>query len=182
MEKQSTESVTSSERDIVSFRLAERTYALPLSAVVQIIPMVAFTPLPQAHDAVEGIMNYRGNAVLIVNLRRYLNLPEIPLKLHTPIILIRMESRLLGLIVDEVLDVTTAPALRVISLADIVPERLGSISALEGVLHTGQDAILLVNLPQLFSGTSLRLLPDTTGNGADPQPAPVAEAAIEETV
>ncbi|MBN2003890.1 MAG: purine-binding chemotaxis protein CheW [Anaerolineae bacterium] len=180
MGEQNVEPVTLSEREIVSFRLAERTYALPLSAVVQIIPMVAFTPLPQAHKAVEGIMNYRGNAALVVNLRRYLDLSEIPLKLHTPIILTRVESRLLGLIVDEVLDVITVPVSQAISLTDIVPEGLGSISALEGVLHNRQDAILLLDLARLFAGTPLTLLPDTMGNGSDPHPSPVTEMALEE--
>ncbi len=182
MEDQNMGATVLAERDIVSFRLAERMYALPLSAVVQIIPMVAFTPLPQANAVVEGIMNYRGRAALIINLRRHLNLPPVPFKLHTPIILIQMESRLLGLIVDEVLDVTVVPALQVTPLADVVPEGLGSLSVIEGVIYNERDAILLMSLPRLFSGTSLNLLPDVVGNGPDLQPCPVAEMSIEEVV
>ncbi len=135
---------------VVAFQLAEKTYALPLNCVVQIIPMVALTPIPRAHRAVEGIMNFRGQAVPIINLRRYFDLEDRAVGLHTPIILIR-NGKTMGLIVDEVLDVVTLPPQRMVSLVEIMPEGLGQVPTLEGVAHTQEGAMLMMDLSDVFS-------------------------------
>lgn len=136
---------------VVAVRLAQRTYAVPLQSVIQIIPMVAITPLPQAHPAVEGVINFRGDAVLILNMRRYLHLPEAAPGLYTPIMLLHIGQRMVGLIVDEVLDVTTIQPERVARLTDLLPEGLGRVPVLQGLTHTDAGALLLLDLEQLFA-------------------------------
>jgi purine-binding chemotaxis protein CheW len=44
----------------VVFRVAEREYALPLEQVVEVVHMVAVTPLPEAPAWVAGVVNLRG--------------------------------------------------------------------------------------------------------------------------
>ncbi len=136
---------------VISFRLHERTYALPLTSVVQVVPMVQITQLPRVHPAVAGIINYRGAAVPIVNLRRYLQLPEQAPGLHTPILLITIEGRVIGLIVDEVIDVMHFAADDIAQLSDIMPEGLGEAPILRGLAHTETGAMLMLDVGKLFS-------------------------------
>jgi purine-binding chemotaxis protein CheW len=144
--------------DAVSFRLADKTYALPLSTVAQIIPMVTITPLPHAPDAVEGVMNFRGDAVPVIDLRRCLGMPETSLNLHTPIILAMVQGRTLGLIVDEVLGIVSVPRERVAALDDVLPQGLGDVPLLDGLIHMQDVTMLLLDLAHLFSPDQAREL------------------------
>jgi purine-binding chemotaxis protein CheW len=147
--------------EVISFRLDGRTYALPLNDVAQIIPMVALTPLPQAHPAIQGVMNFRGRAVPVVNMRRYLNLPAVDMQLHTPIMLVTINALMLGLIVDDVLDIAAVAADKIAYLKDIMPASLGNIPILDGLTQTGDGTVLLFNLEHLFVTTELEALATT---------------------
>jgi chemotaxis signal transduction protein len=48
---------------LVAFRSGRQRYALPVAPVVQIVEMVAITPIPQVNGSVEGVINYHGQAV-----------------------------------------------------------------------------------------------------------------------
>jgi len=160
---------------VLAFNLAQRMYALPLAAVVQIIPMVALTPVPQMPPAVEGLMNFRGKAVPLINLRRYLGLPECALALHTPIILLMVEGRTVGLIVDAVIDVLQIDAQQVIHLTEIMPEGLGDAPILQGIVHTPSGTLLVLNLQQLFAAGQAQTFPQVFTELA----ATLADAAVE---
>lgn len=96
---------------IVTFCLGEQVYGLPVKEVVQIIEMVAFTRLPQAPFAVQGVINLRGKIVPVLDLRLRFDLPLKAYGLHTPIILVNLKEQTLGLIVDGVEEVVQiAPA------------------------------------------------------------------------
>jgi purine-binding chemotaxis protein CheW len=102
---------TSSYLAILTFQLGGQMYGLPVNEVVQIIEMVAFTRLPQAPFAVQGIINLRGKIAPVIDLRLRFDLPLIPYGLHTPIILVKVKEQNLGLIVDWVEEVAQiAPA------------------------------------------------------------------------
>lgn len=138
------------QRNLVAFRLDRQTYALPIEPIVQIIEMVTITPIPQVSSRLEGVINVRGTLVPVVNLRRYLGLPEAALQLHTPVVLAQVGQLMVGLIVDEVLDVLSLPDSQITRTADIMPEGLGKASILQGLAHTPDSMVLLLDLDQLF--------------------------------
>ena len=149
------------QRNLVAFRLDLQTYALPIEPIVQIIEMVTITPIPQVSNTVEGVINVRGALVPVINLHRHLGLPEAALKLHTPIVLVQVGEQMVGLIVDEVLDVLTLSDSQITRTADIVPEGLGKASILQGLAHTPDGMVLLLDLDRL-------LLPDQAPVGQVP--------------
>lgn len=99
-----------SMQNLLVFRLGTQAYALSIEVVVQIIPMMKLTPLPQTDAVIEGVVNIRGTITPIMNVRRRLGMQPIPARLHTPIILIRLGNHLVGLVVDEVIDILSLPA------------------------------------------------------------------------
>lgn len=139
------------QQTLVTFQLGRQTYALPIEPIVQIIEMVTITPVPQVNPAVEGVINVRGKAVPVINLCRYLRLPQSPLRLHTPIILVQTADRLVGLVVDQVLDVISLPASRLTRPADILPESLGNVPILQDLVNTDAGMVLLLSLSSLLS-------------------------------
>ena len=148
----------STVRHLVTFRLGRQTYALPIEPIAQIVEMVTITPIPQVNHSVEGVINVRGTAVPVVNLRCHLGLPEAkwqepkaPYGLHTPIILVQAGERMIGLIVDQVEDVLNISADQITRPKDILPEGLSDAPPVQGLLYTSQGAVLLLDLEHLFA-------------------------------
>lgn len=87
---------------ILTFRTNEQLYALPITAVCQLIEMVAINPIPEAPPAIQGVINVHGEIVPVIDLRLRLGLPFKSYQLRTPIILLQANGRSLALVVDEV--------------------------------------------------------------------------------
>lgn len=134
----------------VIFRLNQQLYALSVDFVVQIISMVTIGPLPQVSEVVEGLINVRGESVVVVNLRRQLGLPEIAFDLNTPILLVRVNEHVVGLIVDEVVDVLEFSLDDAVQSSEILPDGLGEIAVLLGVIQEEIGTVLIINIDRLF--------------------------------
>lgn len=87
---------------VLTFRTQGQVYALPVTAVDQLIEMVAINPIPEAPPAIQGVINVHGEIVPVLDLRLRLGLPFKPYQLRTPIILMQANGRSLALVVDEV--------------------------------------------------------------------------------
>jgi chemotaxis signal transduction protein len=146
----------------VAFRLGQQTYALPIAQVAQIVEMVAITPVPGATDAVEGVINYHGQTVPVVDMRRRLGLPRAPTRLDAHILLARIGKGMVALVVDEVLDVRDAHVAR----ADaVLPSGLGAAPFLRGVVHAQDGTLLVLDPERLFrpvQAKALTAVPETT--------------------
>jgi purine-binding chemotaxis protein CheW len=166
---------------LVTFRLERQVYALPIEPIQQIIEMVTITPVPQVNHSVEGVINFRGRAVPVVNLRRHLGLPRLALKLHTPIILILFGEYLIGLIVDEVQNVITCATGDIVAPQDILPEGLGETPLLKGLLRAHEKVVLLLDVAHLFDLSHAQALVEAVtaipAMNAEESAAPPAETA-----
>jgi chemotaxis signal transduction protein len=148
---QSTKDLTSSEvRDLVTFRLAEQMYALPIEPVARIIEMVTITSIPHVGSAVEGVINVRGEPIPVINLRRHFGLEEVPLGLRTPIVLVQSGKQTFGLIVDEVTDVLSLSGDDISRVADLLPEGMAEAPILSGIAHVEHEAVLLLDVEHLL--------------------------------
>jgi purine-binding chemotaxis protein CheW len=135
---------------VVAFRLNQRTFALPLDVIVQILPMMTITPIPHLSKIVKGTINVRGEDVLVINLRTHFNLEEVELQLYTPLLLLKLKDRLLALIVDAVLDVMNLPLETLTNLQSMMPDGIESIPLLQGVSRYNDDSILVLDPNNLF--------------------------------
>jgi purine-binding chemotaxis protein CheW len=172
--------------NLVTFRLEDQLYALPIEPVVQIIPMVTITRVPQIRGPVEGVINVRGAAVPVVDLRRHLDLAKAHIGLHTPIILIRVEGRVVGLIVDDVLDVLHVPESRVARSIDMLPEGLGETPVLQGMVYTPEGPVLMLDCEHLFLPGQAQILAQAAETvqmeawGVERDEEPLTDAATED--
>lgn len=135
---------------LVTFRLGTEIYGLPVGPIEQIVPMVTITPLPQIGDPVAGVINVRGKAVPVVDLRRHIGLDEAAYLLHTPIVLAHIGPGSVGLVVDQVLDVLSLPPDRLIPPAEILPQGIGQAPVLSAVARISDRFALLLDPDHLF--------------------------------
>ncbi|WP_142847610.1 chemotaxis protein CheW [Telmatospirillum sp. J64-1] len=62
----------------LAFRLREDSYALALSALVEVAPLTSVTPIPAAPEMLLGVANQRGDIRPVLDLHRMLGLPPPP--------------------------------------------------------------------------------------------------------
>lgn len=125
---------------LVVFVLEEQRYALHLSAVERVLPMVSVSPLPKAPEVALGAINVHGRVVPVLDPRRRFELPARDYGPTAHLLLARARQRDVALPVDEVLGVIEVAADLVASSGTVLPDLgyVGGVVALE-------DGLLLIH-------------------------------------
>ena len=134
---------------LVVFQLYEHEYALPAGRVVEVLRMVALTPVPEAPPWLPGVLNLRGVVIPVVDLRARLGMPAAAYALNTPIIVVNGCNRRLGLIADAMIDVVglTVDAL------EHFERGAADQSVVVALAHTGSRVILVLDADRVLAGT-----------------------------
>lgn len=134
--------------ELLSFTIADKEYAVNIGQVRQAIRIKEITPVPEAADFVEGVMNLGGKIIALVNLRKKFGLPKIELDKRNRIILTQIDSHLVGIIVDRVNDVIS------LDNDSIEPpdEVLKEARYLIGVGKIAGRPILVVDMEKILTG------------------------------
>lgn len=93
---------------LTAFRVGQEEYVVDIMRVREIIRPVPITKVRKGPRFVEGVINLRGEVIPIVDLRRRFELPAEDTA-RRRIIILTIEGRVLGLIVDAVTEVVRAP-------------------------------------------------------------------------
>ncbi|MBK5189250.1 MAG: chemotaxis protein CheW [Gemmatimonadaceae bacterium] len=94
-------------RQLLLFRLADRIGGIELELVREILPPPPATRLPGAPAYVRGLVNVRGTVITVIDL--VARLYERPARPEGPIMLIEHRNGVIGVAVDEVIEVTPLP-------------------------------------------------------------------------
>jgi purine-binding chemotaxis protein CheW len=95
---------------ILVFELEGRRYGLAADAVQELVRMVALTPLAGGPRFVEGVLNLRGQVILVIDLRARLGLPPKTVEPSDHLIVARTGGRAVAVRVDRALElVNLAP-------------------------------------------------------------------------
>lgn len=92
-------------REFLGFVIDEAIYALPLQAVREILKVPPVTDVPRAPEDVLGVISVRGRITTVVDLRRRLRVEARPTDKHSRVLLVDSGDEIIGLLVDEVLQV-----------------------------------------------------------------------------
>ena len=87
---------------IVSFRLANEEYGVDIMHVQEIILIGQITQMPQVPEFVCGLINLRGHVIPIIDLRVRFNLDVTEHTEHSRIIVLNVNKKTAGIIVDAV--------------------------------------------------------------------------------
>ncbi len=94
----------------IKFNLDEFRYVLPITDVVEIIPYVKLTTLPNLPDYFSGLCNYRGFSVPVIDLSSLFLKKSCSKKLSTRIIIIEIAGnnstkKMVGLMVEKATEI-----------------------------------------------------------------------------
>ena len=93
--------------EYLAFRLGEEEYGIDILKVQEIRGYENVTRIANAPAFIKGVINLRGIIVPIVDMRIKFNLGEPTYDQFTVVIILSIASRVMGMVVDSVSDVTT---------------------------------------------------------------------------
>jgi purine-binding chemotaxis protein CheW len=144
---------------LVSFRLNNEEFGVPILDVREIILMTAITPVPQSPPFVEGVINLRGQILPVVDLRKRFNLPSRDVTPETRVIVIEVNHNALGLIVDAVSEVLRIPVDTINPPPALLASSIGA-EYIKGISHFSGKMIILIDLKRVFSPSEMAALGD----------------------
>jgi purine-binding chemotaxis protein CheW len=92
-------------REYLAFEVGSAHYALPLSCVREIVRVPSVTEVPRSERDVLGVISVRGAVTTVFDLRAKLRLAETPPTNKSRVLLIDGGREVVGLLVDNVLQV-----------------------------------------------------------------------------
>ncbi len=133
----------------ITFTLDSELYAVPIQTIEEIIGLQEISLLPNVPNFIKGVINLRGEIVPIMDLRLKFGLENKEYTPFTVFLIVRVEERLMGMVVDNVADVLVIEPAKV----QKKPAFSAKISTdfINGVYKdTQEDLVILVDVPSLI--------------------------------
>ena len=147
----------------LTFGLGEEVFALETGSVREVIELVSVTRIPKTPPFMRGVINLRGHAVPVVDLRIKFDMPKVADTVNTCIIIVDVEvdgeNCYMGAIVDSVREVFEMTSDQINP-----PPRMGtSIRAdfIRGMGKQNEEFIMILDIAKVFSQEELQVLRDT---------------------
>jgi purine-binding chemotaxis protein CheW len=147
----------------VTLAIDREVYAVPVETVVEILDMRTMFRIPETPPYLAGLIDVRGHAVPVIDLRMKLGLSAASVTGQTRILVLEISLTgrqiILGLIADRVFEVLTLDLHQLDAPPDIgVAWRSDYI---HGVGRRGDNFVIVLDLPKLFSTAEVVLLSNT---------------------
>jgi chemotaxis signal transduction protein len=146
---------------------ADYRCGLPLDVVLEIHAAVELAPLPDAPQAVRGLLNRRGQPLAVLDLRRRLGLPVRPVQTEDRLVVLQLSDRQVALLVDAAVDVLEVSAAA-------VDEAVAAASAAahsSGVAVLPDGLLVVLDVAALLSATEATALDEALLQALGPVPA-----------
>lgn len=148
---------------IVTFRLAEDLFAADIYSVERVLRYQTPTPVPNVPEWIDGVIDYQGRVVPLINLRRRFELPAAAPAAETRILVFNAGGEWVGGVVDAVLDVAPLEAGKLAP----PPALFRGLAAeyLLGVVRRDQRLVIFLDVARLLT-TSERLVLERAAEAA----------------
>jgi len=147
----------------LTFGLGEEVFALETGSVREVIELVSVTRIPKTPPYMRGVINLRGHAVPVVDLRIKFDMPKVADTVNTCIIIVDVEVEgencYMGAIVDSVREVFEMTSDQINP-----PPRMGtSIRAdfIRGMGKQNEEFIMILDIGKVFSPEELQVMRST---------------------
>ena len=142
--------------EFLTFTLGQEEYGIDIQKVQELRGYDTVTHIANAPEFIKGVINLRGVIVPIIDMRIKYNLGMRNYNQLTVVIILNIEGRVTGVVVDSVSDVIT-----------LTPEQVKSVPEMGAVLKTdyliglgalNERMLILVDIGKLISSVDMRLM------------------------
>lgn len=136
-------------KQIVVFKLQDQEYSVDIMKVLEIENYEPITNVPVVPPYIEGIINVRGTVYPIINLRTRLHMLKKECLTESKIILMNMEDKKVGFMVDSVTEILTIEE-------DAIEKRPTMLEKnqtkyIQGIIKKDGKMIIILNVDALLS-------------------------------
>ena len=148
--------VREATREVLVFVIGKEEYAVDILKVQEIRGYEKVTAIPAAPHYLKGVVNLRGVIVPVIDMRIKFGVAEPRYDSFTVVVILRLASRVVGIVVDGVSDVVPLAA----SDVKEAPRLGASVDAsfLTGVATLGDRMVLLLDIEKFLSSGELAVL------------------------
>jgi purine-binding chemotaxis protein CheW len=122
---------------VVVVRVRGETFGLPAQHVVEIIRAVAVSPLPGSPAVISGVINVRGNTVVVIDPAVRFGKPETPVKPDDNFVLVSTSTRMIAVrveIAEDLIEIDDATITSAKSASSAVEKIRGVAAMPDGAL------------------------------------------------
>jgi len=148
---------------LVTFRVAGQDFAFNIFQVERILRYERPSPLPKAPEYLEGILQYQGAAVPLIDLRKRLSAPA-PLREETRTIILEWDGGKIGVVVDAVTEVLQVGATEVAPPPGIVKGLAAEY--ITGLVVKDKRTIIVFNTAKLLTSKEKLAIDSAVERGA----------------
>jgi purine-binding chemotaxis protein CheW len=157
-------------RQYMTFKLGDELFAIDVAQVREVLEVSQITRVPTAPAYMRGVVNVRGQATPVVDLRLRFGLARGTDTVHTRVIVMELEldgeATVLGGLADSVHEVI-----------EMEPGSIGPppriamrwrTDFIQGMGKRGDDFIIILDVNAVFSSEELALVTDSTAHAEEP--------------
>ncbi|QTL99528.1 chemotaxis protein CheW [Iocasia frigidifontis] len=146
----------SAENQFLTFIIAGEEYGVDVLSVQEIIRYKKPTIIPNTPESVKGVINFRGEVVPVIDLRKKFGFKDKEYNMFTVIIIIEVLNKIVGVIVDEVSDILSFSEEDIQGSLDFSSEI--DTDFISGMAKVNDRLIILIKLARLFSFSEYKAL------------------------
>ncbi|EFL50453.1 CheW protein [Solidesulfovibrio fructosivorans JJ]] len=159
------EAASANDNQYLTFTLERELFALDISSVREVLELVNITRVPRTPEYIRGVINLRGRAVPVVDLKLKFGMGATERTVNTCIIIVEValegESTVLGALADSVQEVYEMEA------GQIEPApRMGTPirgEFIRGIGKSGEKFIIILDINKVFTSLELAGLAQSLG-------------------
>jgi purine-binding chemotaxis protein CheW len=144
---------------VILFEVGGEEFAIDLLDVQEIIQTGQIRRLPQSFDFIEGIYNYRGNIIHIINMKKKLKLSDYRIyKKDTGdnssqkfIIIVNINETTIGFYVDRIVKVAQIDTNKLIGLSPIFQTSITNVEYVKGIIKFEDRPRIFIDLHKILS-------------------------------
>ena len=141
--------------EALAFKLGNEEYGIKILKVQEIRGYESVTRIASAPEHVKGVVNLRGTIVPIVDMRIKFKLGEPTYNQFTVVIILNIQDRVVGMVVDSVSDVISLTAEQIKPAPD-----MGALNTdyVVGLGTVDERMIILVDIDRLMSSEDMGVI------------------------
>jgi purine-binding chemotaxis protein CheW len=152
----------------ITFKLGDELFAINVNQVREVLELSLITKVPNAPKYMRGVVNVRGKATPVVDLRLKFGLPGAPDTIHSRIVVMELdldgEQTIVGGIADSVHEVVELEPGQINPPPQIAMRWRTEL--IQGMGRRGDEFIIILNINQVFASDTAVLIENTAAAGA----------------
>jgi purine-binding chemotaxis protein CheW len=157
---ETTNTITTQTAQYITFKLGDESFAINVAHVREVLELSLITKVPTAPAYMRGVVNVRGKATPVVDLRLKFGLPAAADTLQSRIVVMELdldgESTVVGGIADSVHEVIELDASQILPPPRIAMRWRSEL--IEGMGRRGDEFIIILDIAEVFASDAAALI------------------------